>query len=83
MPAGQDRRPHTLGDIARAVEGQVTGSPDLAVTVASSLPEAREGDLSYIEHERYLPAAARSRASRIVRLGSGSNLRSAWDLLPA
>lgn len=66
MPAGQDRRPHTLRDIARAVEGQLIGSPDLAVTGVSSLAEAREGDLSYIEHDRYLPAAAQSRAVAFV-----------------
>jgi UDP-3-O-[3-hydroxymyristoyl] glucosamine N-acyltransferase len=66
MPAGQDRRPHTLRDIARAVEGQLIGPPDLAVTGASSLTEAREGDLSYIEHDRYLPAAARSKAAAFV-----------------
>jgi UDP-3-O-[3-hydroxymyristoyl] glucosamine N-acyltransferase len=66
MPAGQDRRPHTLGDIARAVEGQLVGPPDLAVRGASSLAEAREGDLSYIEHDRHLPAAAQSRATAFV-----------------
>ena len=66
MPAGPDRRPHTLRDIARAVEGRLIGSPDLTVTGASSLAEAREGDLSYIEHDRHLPAAARSKAAAFV-----------------
>ena len=66
MPAGQERRPHTLRDIARAVEGRLIGPPDLAVTGVSSLVEAREGDLSYIEHDRHLPAAVRSRAAAFV-----------------
>jgi UDP-3-O-[3-hydroxymyristoyl] glucosamine N-acyltransferase len=66
MPAGQDRRPHTLRDIAQAVEGRLIGSPDVAVTGAASLADAREGDLSYIEHDRHLPAAARSKAAAFV-----------------
>jgi UDP-3-O-[3-hydroxymyristoyl] glucosamine N-acyltransferase len=66
MPDGQERLPHALRDIARAVEGQLIGPPDLAVTGVSSLAEAREGDLSYIEHDRHLPAAVRSRAAAFV-----------------
>jgi UDP-3-O-[3-hydroxymyristoyl] glucosamine N-acyltransferase len=66
MPTGQHPQRHTLGDIAHAVTGQVIGPPDLAVTGASSLAEASEGDLSYVEHDRYLPAAARSRAAAFV-----------------
>jgi len=66
MPAGRDRQPHTLRDIARAVEGQLVGSPDLVVTGVSSLAEAREGDLSYIEHDRHLRAARQSRAAAFV-----------------
>lgn len=66
MPAGPDPRPHTLRDIARAVDGQVIGPPDVAVTGASSLSEARENELSYIEHDRYLAAAARSKAAAFV-----------------
>ena len=59
MPAGPDRRPHALRDLARAVDGRLVGPPDLTVTGVSSLAEAGEGDLSYIEHDRHLPAAAR------------------------
>ena len=66
MPISQNRGRPTLSDLARAVDGQVIGPPDLAVTGASSLTEASEGDLSYIEHDRYLPAAARSRAAAFV-----------------
>ena len=66
MPTGANRSRPTLTDIARAVEGQVIGPPDLVVTGASSLAEASEGDLSYIEHDRYLPTAIRSRAAAFV-----------------
>jgi UDP-3-O-[3-hydroxymyristoyl] glucosamine N-acyltransferase len=66
MPAGQDRRRHTLSDIARAVDGRLIGPPDLAVAGASSLAEARGRDLSYIEHDRHLPAAIRSKAAAFV-----------------
>src|SRR5882724_8712726 len=66
MPAGRDRRRHTLSDIARAVDGQLIGPPALAVAGASSLAEARGGDLSYIEHDRHLPAAIRSKAAAFV-----------------
>jgi len=66
MAAGQDRRLHTLRDIARAVEGRLSGSPDAAVTGAASLADASEGDLSYIDHDRHLPAATRSREAAFV-----------------
>jgi UDP-3-O-[3-hydroxymyristoyl] glucosamine N-acyltransferase len=66
IPAGQDRRPHALRDIARAVEGRLIGSPDVAVTGVASLADASEGDLSYIEHDRHLPAATRSPAAAFV-----------------
>lgn len=66
MPGGQDRLRHTLGDIARAVEGRLIGPPDAAVTGAASLADASEDDLSYVDHDRYLPAAARSRAAAFV-----------------
>jgi UDP-3-O-[3-hydroxymyristoyl] glucosamine N-acyltransferase len=66
MPAGPDRRPLALRDIARAVEGRLIGPPDVTVTGIASLADASEGDLSYIEHDRYLPAATRSRAAAFV-----------------
>lgn len=66
MPAGPDRRPLALRDIARAVEGRLIGSPDVTVTGIGSLADASEGDLSYIEHDRYLPAATRSRAAAFL-----------------
>ena len=66
MPAGPDRRPLALRDIARAVEGRLIGLPDVTVTGIASLADASEGDLSYIEHDRYLPAATRSRAAAFV-----------------
>ncbi len=66
MSAGPDRRPLALRDIARAVEGRLIGPPDVTVTGIASLADASEGDLSYIEHDRYLPAATRSRAAAFV-----------------
>ena len=66
MPAGPDRRPLALRDIARAVEGRLIGLPDVTVTGIASLADASERDLSYIEHDRYLPAATRSRAAAFV-----------------
>jgi UDP-3-O-[3-hydroxymyristoyl] glucosamine N-acyltransferase len=66
MPAGPDRRPLALRDIARVVEGRLIGPPDVTVTGIASLADASEGDLSYIEHDRYLPAATRSRAAAFV-----------------
>ncbi|HME95183.1 MAG TPA: UDP-3-O-(3-hydroxymyristoyl)glucosamine N-acyltransferase [Methylomirabilota bacterium] len=58
--------PLALRDIARAVEGRLIGSPDLTVTGIASLADASDGDLSYIEHDRHLQAATRSRAAAFV-----------------
>jgi UDP-3-O-[3-hydroxymyristoyl] glucosamine N-acyltransferase len=66
VPADQGRRPLALRDVARAVEGRIIGSPDVAVTGAASVADAGEGDLSYIEHGRHLPAAVRSKAAAFV-----------------
>jgi UDP-3-O-[3-hydroxymyristoyl] glucosamine N-acyltransferase len=66
MPADQDRRPRTLRDIARTVEGRLIGPSDAAVTGAASLADASEGDLSYVDHDRHLPAATLSRAAAFV-----------------
>lgn len=66
MPAARDLRPHTLDEISQAVGGQLIGPLDVTVSGASSLTEAHEGDLSYVEHDRHLAVAAQSKATAFV-----------------
>jgi UDP-3-O-[3-hydroxymyristoyl] glucosamine N-acyltransferase len=56
----------TLGELARAVGGQVTGSAHTVISGVSSLEEARPGDLAYVEGDRFLKAAQDSKAAAFV-----------------
>ncbi len=55
-----------LGELARAVAGDVIGDLDTPITGVSSLDEARAGDLAWVEGARALDAARRSQASALV-----------------
>ena len=54
-----------LSEIADLVSGQVIGE-DITITGASGLPEAKEGDIAFLDQFRYLPALAESKASAVI-----------------
>jgi UDP-3-O-[3-hydroxymyristoyl] glucosamine N-acyltransferase len=56
----------TLGELARAIGGQVSGTADTVISGASSLEQARPGDLAYVEGERFIKAALDSKAAAFV-----------------
>jgi UDP-3-O-[3-hydroxymyristoyl] glucosamine N-acyltransferase len=64
--SGLPSRSITLGELARAVGGQVAGSADTVVTGASSLDQARPGDLAYVDGDRFVKAALESKAAAFV-----------------
>lgn len=55
-----------LGDIARLVEGKLTGSADLRIEGAATLPVARPGDITLADHPRLAPQLARCEASAVI-----------------
>jgi UDP-3-O-[3-hydroxymyristoyl] glucosamine N-acyltransferase len=55
-----------LSEIARVVGGRLVAGDDVAITGVSSLEEAVEGDLAYVDGPRALAAALASRASAFV-----------------
>jgi UDP-3-O-[3-hydroxymyristoyl] glucosamine N-acyltransferase len=55
-----------LGELARAVAGDVIGDPDTPITGVSSLDDAGAGDVAWVEHARARDAARQSKASALV-----------------
>lgn len=64
--SGDPGRSVTLGELARAVGGLVIGAEDTVISGVSSLELARPGDLAYVEGNRFLKAAADSKAAAFV-----------------
>jgi UDP-3-O-[3-hydroxymyristoyl] glucosamine N-acyltransferase len=55
-----------LGELARAIGGQVTGAAETVITGVSSLEQAQPGDLAYVEGDRFAKAAMDSKAAAFV-----------------
>lgn len=66
VPADRPARSLTLGELARAVGGQVHGTADTAISGVSSLELAGPGDLTYVEGDRFVKAARESNAAAFV-----------------
>ena len=64
--AGPPSRSVTLGELARAVGGQVAGTADTAISGVASLEQAQPGDLAYVEGDRFVKAARDSKAAAFV-----------------
>src|SRR5712691_11477343 len=66
MSSCQPSRPIRLHEISQAIGGQIVGDPETVVSGASSLEEARPGDVSYVEADRLRKAALKSKAAALV-----------------
>ena len=55
-----------LGEIARLVEGKLTGNADLVIEGAATLPVARPGDITLADHPKLAPQLARCEASAVI-----------------
>lgn len=64
--AGRPARSITLGELARAIGGQVTGAEDTVISGVSSLEQAQPGDLAYVDGNRFEKAALESKAAAFV-----------------
>lgn len=66
MAAEASVRSLTLGELARAVNGQVHGAADTVISGVSSLELARSGDLAYVDGDRFVKDARGSNAAAFV-----------------
>ena len=64
LPPGPRAVP--LSEIAEAVGGRLIGAAETPIAGVSSLSEARPGELSYVEGDRFIPAALASGAAAFV-----------------
>ena len=61
------RREMTLGEIARQLEGELTGdSGSIVISNVAGLKEAVAGDISFLAHKRYLKDLEETSASAVV-----------------
>jgi UDP-3-O-[3-hydroxymyristoyl] glucosamine N-acyltransferase len=56
----------TVRQLAELVQGQIVGDAERVVGHARTLAEAQDGDISFLEHDKYLPQLHASKASVIV-----------------
>jgi len=56
----------TLGELARMVKGGLIGDPHIVIRGAAGLEDASEGDITFLETTRFIPALLRSSASAVV-----------------
>src|SRR5262249_60744395 len=55
-----------LSEIARMVDGNLTGNPDLQIDGAATLAVARPGEITLADHPRLAPQLARCQASAVI-----------------
>jgi len=58
--------PLSARDIADLVGGQLTGNPDEVVAGVAGIRDAQPGDISFVAHPKYFPAAQTTHASVIL-----------------
>lgn len=56
----------TLAEIAAIVQGEVVGDEHLVITGLSGVKEAKQGDLTFIAHPKYIPLSRTTKASAIL-----------------
>lgn len=56
----------TLKEIAEFVGGDCLGNPNIVITGISGIKEAREGDITFLANDKYLPCVEDTLASAII-----------------
>lgn len=56
----------TVAEIAKLVGGKLRGDPSIEIKDVARLPEAKEGDITYLAHPRYKRFLATTKASCII-----------------
>lgn len=56
----------TLAEIAKIAKGRIIGDKNVVIKGFSSIEEAKEGDLTFLSHKKYLPFAEKTEAAAVV-----------------
>ncbi len=56
----------TLAEVAEIVKGKIVGERTLVITGFSSIDRAKEGDIAFLSHRKYLPMARETKASALL-----------------
>ncbi len=56
----------TLGELAKYVDGQVCGDPNVIITSASTLARAGDGDISFLTNRKYEKQMQTTKASAVI-----------------
>jgi UDP-3-O-[3-hydroxymyristoyl] glucosamine N-acyltransferase len=56
----------TLREIAKLIDGEVVGNPDIIITGVSGIKEAREGDLTFLANPKYAAFLIKTQASAVI-----------------
>ena len=56
----------TLREIAKFIDGDISGDADIVITGVSGIKEACEGDITFVANPRYFPLIEKTRASAII-----------------
>jgi len=56
----------TLEEIARIIDGEVVGDPDVIITGVSGIKEAEEGDITFLANPKYAPLLEKTHASAVI-----------------
>ncbi len=55
-----------LRDIARVLDGEISGEPELDIKGVAGIEDAREGDITYVADKKSIPLAKKSPASCVL-----------------
>ena len=55
-----------LAEIAELVSGEVVGNPEIVITGACGIKEAREGDITFVANPKYLSLIEETNASAVI-----------------
>lgn len=57
---------NTLGEIAKLIDGEIVGNPDIVITGVSGIKEAGLGDITFIDNSRYAHLISQTNASAVI-----------------
>ncbi len=55
-----------LKDLAKKLEGELSGDGEILITGISGIREANEGDITFISHQKYKPELENTKASAVI-----------------
>jgi UDP-3-O-[3-hydroxymyristoyl] glucosamine N-acyltransferase len=57
---------YSLGEIAKKINGQVRGDPDVEISGVAGLEDAKQGDISFLANPKYLGHLSTTRATAVI-----------------